>query len=439
MLHYAKKLVPESVKRVWHYGLARTASVFYRHPSDELIVIGVTGTNGKSSTVQFLGQLLEIMGERVGITTTAGFRIAGEEIENRMKMTMPGRLYLQQLVRQMVRKGCRYAVIETSSQGIAQFRHLGVNYDVAVFTNLTPEHIEAHGSFEAYKRAKGRLFQHTADGKRKVIRGRTIPKVAVVNADDEHGEYFASFLVDEVVRWSFGGKGDVVGVLKGWNVDGAEVRVTDVAQGSRLMNVPLMGEFQLKNVLTAVATLLAIGFSLERVSEAVSELQPVPGRLERIQEGQDFEVIVDYAYEPAGLEALFEAVKAFGARRVIGVHGSAGGGRDVARRPIIGKLATENEDIVIVTNEDPYDDDPRSIIDQVAEGARDAGAVEGKDLFLVDSRREAIEMAIGMARKGDVVLITGKGSEPVMAVAGGKKIPWDDRKEARRALKALSL
>jgi UDP-N-acetylmuramoyl-L-alanyl-D-glutamate--2,6-diaminopimelate ligase len=439
MLHRLKQLAPEPVKQAWHYALARAAAVVYRHPSERLIVFGVTGTNGKSSTVQFMGQMLEAMGEKVGYTTTAGFRVAGHDIENKMKMTMPGRMYLQQLLKRMVREGCRYAIVETSSQGVAQYRHLGVNYDLVVFTNLTPEHIEAHGGFENYKAAKGALFAHLAAGRRKQLGGRMIPKTSVVNADSEHADYFAGFPVDEVVRFSLEGKGDVNVEVEKWGAEGAVVKLHDDASGEAKFTIPLMGEFQVQNVVGAVTALLAAGFELGRVAKAVAELQPVPGRLERIALGQPFEVIVDYAYEPAALEALFKAVAPLKSKRLIGVHGSAGGGRDLARRPLIGALAAAHESIVIVTNEDPYDENPLEIIEQVAEGARQAGKVEDKDLFLIESRKEAIRKAIDLAKPGDTVLITGKGSEPVMAVAGGKKIPWDDRKEARAAIKARFL
>ena len=233
MLYQLKQAVPEPLKQVWHYSLARAASILYRHPSNQMIVFGVTGTNGKSSTINFMAQLLEEMGERVGYTTTAGFRIAGEDIENKMKMTMPGRFYLQQLLRQMVRSGCKYAIVETSSQGIAQYRHLGVNYDIAVFTNLTPEHIEAHGGFENYKKAKGRLFSHTANGKHKVINRQTIPKTSVVNGDDKYAKYFSGFHTDEVVKWSLSGKGDVNAKIKKWTAEGAVVEVEDTASDSR--------------------------------------------------------------------------------------------------------------------------------------------------------------------------------------------------------------
>lgn len=197
--------------------------------------------------------------------------------------------------------------------------------------------------------------------------------------------------------------------------------------------VPFGAKYQWLNVLAAVAAAQAAGHSVERLAKAIEHLRPVPGRFEVVNMGQPFTVIVDYAYEPYALRALFEAVKPLQKGRLIGVHGSAGGGRDIARRPQIGRLAGEMEEVVIVTNEDPYDEDPRQIIEQVAVGVREAG----KEPMVIDDRRQAIMKACELAQPGDIVIITGKGSEPVMAVAGGKSIPWDDRAEARAALKKL--
>lgn len=431
MLGRLKQCIPSPLLQAYHYTLARVAEVKFGHPSDKLIVIGVTGTNGKSSTVNFTAQLLTELGQRVGYTSTAGFSIAGKFVENRLKMTMPGRFALQRLVRQMVDDGCRYAILETSSQGLVQHRHLGVNYDVAVFTNLTPEHIEAHGGFENYKQAKGILFQHLMSRPRKVIDGLEQPKVSVINADDSHGAYYKDFPADRHVTYGWHGAAShdhMVALTGEVDATGSTIMVN-----GEYVRLPLTAEFERLNALTAVATVYALGFPLADVLRAAERLKPVAGRFERIDLGQPFHVIVDYAYEPYALQALYRSIEPLGFTRVIGVHGSAGGGRDVARRPEIGKLAAQHEDVVIVTNEDPYDDDPRVIMEQVAEGARGAG--NNEDLHIIEDRQAAIDFAIASACPGDVVLITGKGSEPVMAVAHGQKIPWDDREAARQALK----
>lgn len=433
VLHALKKYIPRSVFRVYHAFLGYFSGFLYGNPSHAMTVIGVTGTNGKSSTVQFIAQLLTELGEKVGYTSTAGFSIAGHAVENRMKMTMPGRFALQSMLSAMKKAGCTYAIIETSSQGLVQYRHVGIHYDMAVFTNLTPEHIESHGGFEAYKKAKGLLFQHLTARPHKVIGGKRIPKQILVYGDDPHAPYFASFPAD--THMTFGwhqqtGEGVYAREISR-SADGAQIEVNGIP-----VSWHLSAHFSRLNALAAVAAVHAAGFALSDVLHASEALRDVAGRFERILAGQPFAVIVDYAYEPYALQALFSSLPPH-AGRVIGVHGSAGGGRDKARRPLVGAVAAEHEDIVIVTNEDPYDEDPQVIIDAVAAGAREKGKRDGENLFCISDRAEAIRFALTNAQAGDVVLLTGKGSEPVMAVAGGKTIPWDDRHIARNVLSSL--
>ena len=306
---------------------------------------------------------------------------------------------------------------------------------MVAFTNLTPEHIEAHGGFDAYKAAKGKLFAHLTKRKHKIIRDERIEKVAVINQDDPHALYFASFSADERVYYRWGGEsraGTLVANRMDCDTTGCQIFIN-----GNEMRFPFLAPFELMNTLSSVAIVYALGYGLQRIGSVTNKLVPIPGRFEHIRAGQPFEVIVDYAYEPYALEALFKAASLLNPKRIIGVHGSAGGGRDVARREKIGRLAGEHEDIVIVTNEDPYDEDPRLIIEQVASGARLAGKRSDQDLFLVDDRQEAIFLAISKAQAGDVVLLTGKGSEPVMAVKNRQSVPWSDREAARQSLKKI--
>lgn len=429
-----KKIVPTSVLLTYHKILAVLAARKYEDPSEQLIVIGVTGTNGKSTTCNLIAQLLESAGKKVGLTTTVNFKIGEKEWLNDKKMTMLGRLQLQKFLRQMVDEGCEYAVIETSSQGIEQFRHAGINYDVAVFTNLTPEHIEAHGGFDNYKAAKGKLFSHLTDKPYKEINGQMIPKIIVANADDEHVSYFLNFQADKKLTFGINSESD-------YQVEALQFKVskTFFKLYGKDFQTSLIGEFNLYNILAAVATARALGISLDDLRSGVLRLKGVPGRMERIDEGQNFTVIVDYAPEPGSLDQLYKTLKLFEINRIIHVLGSCGGGRDVARQPVMGKMVGEFADVVIVTNEDPYDDDPMAIINNIASGALEAGKVEEQDLFKILSRKAAIEKAISLAQEGDLVLITGKGAEQAMAVAGGKHVPWDDRAVSRGALKQLTI
>ena len=434
-----RSIIPEPLIGVYHYVLARLAAFWYKNPSEELIVIGVTGTNGKSTTVQFIGRLLESCGERVGWTTTASFKVADREWVNDKKMTMLGRFQTQKLLRQMVEAGCRYAIVETSSQGLAQHRHVGIHYDVVAFTNLTPEHIEAHGGFENYKQAKALLFKSLSESSRKVIDGHEIERSIVANLDDVHTPFYLSFDLDR--RYGCHWKDVSAETLlllnttpfTAQNVLFEKGCTTFCASGLDWHLEPI-GRFYLENALLAVTVCQALGFDLDTLRKGVEELRSVPGRLEKIDDGQPFTVIVDYAYEPAALGAVYEVLKLMDGTRVIHVVGSAGGGRDVARRSVLGQMSAEHDDIVIVTNEDPYDEDPMQIINDVADAAVCAGKQDGVNLYRILDRQEAIDFAVSIAESYDLVLITGKGSEPVMAVEDGKKIPWDDRTAVHRAL-----
>jgi len=438
-----RKFIPESVISVYHYVLARFAAAIYKHPSKDMIVIGVTGTNGKSTTVQFIGKMLEHMGERVGWTSTAGFKIADKEWVNDKKMTMLGRFQTHRMLCQMRDAGCRFAIIETSSQGLIQSRHIGVQYDAAVFTNLTPEHIEAHGGFEKYKQAKERLFAALGKHKIKRINEQDIESVFVVNTDDSHAESFLSYKADNKFGFGINDLGEQrIPLLSSAPVIPTSVEFsvacTTFTLADSTFHFKPAGRFNLMNVLAAIATVRAFGKEWNEIQDAVEDLESVPGRFELIDEGQPFKVIVDYAYEPAALTALYEAIELIPHNRIIHVVGSAGGGRDVARRAVLGALAAEHDDIIIVANEDPYDEDPMQIINDVANAAAETGKQDGVNLFRILDRQEAINKAVKIAQSDDIVIITGKGSEPVMALKHGKKEPWDDRKAARQAIRLQS-
>ncbi len=443
MKRLLKKLLPSVVLDRYHYAAARFSAAYYGNPSREMIVIGVTGTNGKSTVANMITHILEEAFFRVGLTTTVNFRIAGKERLNDTKMTMLGRAKLQKLLRKMVRVGCNYAVIETSSEGIAQHRHAGVRYDVAVFTNLTPEHLESHGGFENYKKAKGELFAKLARDPMKTMSGVPVPKVIVANLDSPHAPFFLGFTANK--KYGFlvertGEKNDAP-ALAAWPlaiVKALDVKLTAIGSSFVVRGVPftirMPGMFNVENSLAAIAVGLSQGIALETMSAALAKMEGVPGRVETIDAGQDFTVIVDYAPEPESFRRLYEVVALLPKKRVIHVLGSTGGGRDKDRRPVLGRLAAQGADVVIITNEDPYDDDPMKIIEDVACGARAGGKKDGENLFAILDRGEAIEKAVALAEPGDLVLVTGKGAEQAICVSGGKKVPWDDRVKVREAI-----
>ncbi|HWQ99653.1 MAG TPA: UDP-N-acetylmuramyl-tripeptide synthetase [Candidatus Methylomirabilis sp.] len=455
ILNAIRKIVPVPVFDLYHRTLSWLAAVWYGHPSRRMVVIGVTGTSGKTTTAYLISKALEASGAATGCTTTAFFKIGDRAWSNATKMTMVGRFQLQRLLREMADAGCRYAVVETTSQGIVQHRHEHVAYDVCVFTNLWPEHIEAHGGFENYKRAKIRLFDYAASLPPKVLDGKTVPRVAVLNAGSEYAKDFVVEGFGRVIMYeaatASGGRPSVLRLRSGQalpvrqaskillatDVVAAADHVTFMVDGVAVrLNLP--GAVNVENALAALAAAGALDVPFADAARALSRAPGLPGRYERVDEGQAWTVIVDFAFEPGAMKKLYELVASLDHRRVIHVLGSAGGGRDASRRPVLGRIAGKNADVVVVTNEDPYDDDPWEIVNQVANGAVDAGKKDGHNLYRILDRRDAIRLAMKMAKAGDVVLITGKGNEPVMAVAGGRKIPWSDAEEAKKAIREIT-
>ncbi len=461
MLNFIKKLIPLKIfnflQTPYHFLMAFFAALAYRFPSRHLIVIGITGTTGKTSTVCLVAKILSTAGYKTGYTSTAVFSDGDTEWLNDKKMTMPGRFFIQKTLRQMHKNKCRYAIVETTSEGIKQFRHRFINYDLLVFTGLYPEHIESHGSFEKYKETKGRLFAHLKNCSTKYINDKHlvvhpqtnlkkldlthILKTIIVNGDDEQANYFLNFWSDAKIAYSFKPEVKVEQFIKNLAseaivkdfslVKGSNIHLT--ARGvslvieNQLVESHLLGEFNAANILAAYAIGLNQRISVEKIKEGLESVYGLAGKLEIISAGQNFTAIVDYSFEPKALEKLYEAIVLFPREKVIHVLGSAGGGRDKARRQILGKIAAEKADIVIVTNEDPYDEDPTIIINQVIAGAEEAGKVINENLFKILDRREAIKKALTLAEEGDLVVFTGKGAEQYICVANGHKIPWDER------------
>lgn len=458
-----KKLLPVKLVRwlqpPYHFCLAAWASFLSGRPSEKLIVIGVTGTTGKTTAVYLMAKALRAAGYQVGFTSTAVLNDGAKEWLNEKKMTMIGRFYTQFMLRRMVKNGCQFAIIETTSEGIVQFRHRFINYDIVVITGLYPEHIEAHGSFENYRAAKGRLLAHLSAGRTKYRDDRfrihlgvghlkkldlcRVKKTLIINLDDKQAEYFLAFPIEQKYAIARDRPADKPVSVKGeliihdYGSVQASRRGLSFVHQDRTVALRLLGAFNAANVMFALSLCRALGLSLDKAIAGLTKIEGIPGRLEKIEAGQDFTVIVDYAFEPNAVRKLYETVKAFAPVRIIHVLGAAGGGRDQARRPQVGRLAGENANLVFVTNEDPYDDDPLIIMKQVFTGAEQAGKKKDRDLFLIPDRRQAIKVALAAAESGDLVLITGKGSEQAICTAAGEKIPWDDRAVVRGALNEL--
>lgn len=399
-LYWGRRIIPRrtffALRPWYHLLLAWLAAVLYRYPSRRLTVIGVTGTNGKTTTVELIAAILKAAGYKTASLSSIRFRIGEEEWNNDLKMTMPGRFHIQRFLRKALRRGCTHAVLEVTSEGILQHRHRFITFDVAALTNVTPEHIEAHGSFEAYKYAKSQLFR--------------IASIHVLNADDNECSYFSVLPAQKRLFYS----------------------IKNVPAG---LVLKLPGEFNRSNAMAALTVARSLGVDDAVSMRALNSVAGLPGRLEVLQE-EPFGVVVDYAHTPDALRNVYETLSA---PRLICVLGSAGGGRDKWKRPEMGRIAGEYCAAVIITSEDPYDENPHTIMKEVEQGLYQSTRVASRlDYKKIADRREAIHAAFSIAKKDDVVIITGKGSEPWMMAAGGVRIPWDDRRIAAEELKKLN-
>lgn len=426
---FIKEFTPKFILSRYHLLLAHAANFWYGRPSEKLIVIGVTGTNGKSTTVNLISKILEEAGFKTAISSTVNFKVGENDELNNKKMTMPGRFFLQKLLSDAVKAGCRFAIIESSSEGILQHRQVGIHYDAMVFTNLTPEHLEAHGGFENYKNSKLEYFRNLEKSPYKFINGEKIPKGIVVNLDDPYAQEFLNFKGDKKITY---GKNPAAAII------GSDLKISEQGISFKVNNVNfslnLKGVFDFYNTLAALGVALGSEVDLKTAKQALEKIPNVPGRMERIDEGQNFKVVVDYAYEPEEMRQVYKTISQWPLRRVIQVLGPSGGGRDKARIAILGEMAGKFASVVFVTTDDPYNDDPQIIGEEMFKGAVRAGKIPDTNLFLELNRRTAIAQALRQAEAGDLILITGKGSDQTMAVKNGY-IPWDDRVVAREELK----
>lgn len=426
MKAFIKKFIPEAWLLFYHKILAILADFFYGLPSRKLRVIGVTGTNGKTTVCHIIRDILEEAGYRIGMTTSIDFQDGKRIWENNTKQGMPGRFRLRKLLAQMVKNGCDYAIIETTSEGIKQFRHYKIDYNAAVFTNLTWDHIEAHGSFEAYRQAKEKLFEIVSQRK---------DGISVVNLDDPNALFFLQYRADKIYGYGLNQEpkfSEVNYPVMAKNLKLENERSSFEIDGV-FYNLSLPGKHNVYNALAAIGVGLSQKISPARIQRALARFAGIPGRLEEIKNQKGIRVFVDYAHTEDALKNVYETLEKFPYQRMIAVLGATGGGRDKKKRPFLGRLAAGYCDLVIVTNEDPYQEDPEKIIDAVLAGVLDGGKKLNQNCFRISDRGEAIKLAIQKAQKGDIVIITGKGCEKVMAVKEGF-IPWDDREEARKSL-----
>ena len=411
--------------------LAPLAARFFGYPGASLKIVGVTGTDGKTTTGYLIEVMLRASGYRTGMLGTIAIRLGDQVIEHDSRQTTPESLEVQRLLADMRSARVDWAVLEATSHGLVLPRLDCCPFDIGVVTNITQEHLEFHGTIEAYRQAKARLLERVD-----AAANRPGPHGVVLNADDEGARSIASAAGSAPVIWfsSRGADADLTATDIEIAGDGTRFRL-ETPTGAADVHLSLIGQFNVDNALAAAGVGHLIGLSPAEIAAGLGSLDGVPGRLRRVVAGQPFEVIVDYAHTPESLEKTLRLVRGLVSGRVIAVFGSAGE-RDRVKRPLQGRVGARFADIAIFTSEDPRCEDPEAIIAEIAAGAKAAGAVGGSDYLCIEDRRAAIRAAIERARPGDAVVLAGKGHERCM-IYGVERRPWNEAGEAMSALREI--
>jgi UDP-N-acetylmuramoyl-L-alanyl-D-glutamate--2,6-diaminopimelate ligase len=423
--------------------LGEAAAWWAGDPSHRLGVVGITGTDGKTTTSFLAAAGLAAAGLRPGLVGTVATQIGDIREPNPEHTTTPGAPQLEWTLRAMAEHGNDVAILETTSHGLAADRVLGIAYDVAILTNLTHEHLEFHGSWEAYRDAKLSLFERLAVGPANPVKelgGRRWPKAAIVNLDDPNAGSFVGVAQEagaRVLTYGTDPAADVRATRVEEDARGLRIAV-DAPSGAGALGLQLVGRFNVHNALAVVALGEVLGLEPDTVSRGLASVPGVPGRMERLDAGQPFGVVIDYAHSPASLEKVLGLLAPLAAARggeLIAVFGSAGE-RDVEKRQMMGRIAGRVARLVVATDEDPRGEDPEAILAEIGRGAEDAGKVRDRDLFLIRDRPTAITAAFERARPGDIVLLAGKGHEQSIIGPDGP-VPYDERAVALDALAAM--
>lgn len=471
MLKFLKKIIPKPIfnffQPAYHYLLALSGAIIYRFPSKKLVIVGVTGTKGKTTTVEIVNNILESAGYKTALQSTLHFKIADKDKRNLLKMTTPGRFFMHKFLRDAVNAGCSHVVLEMSSEGAKQFRHKFIWPSALIFTNLAPEHIESHGSYQNYLNAKLSIARELTKNSSKDF---FLNPAIIANIDDKEGQKFLDLNIENKIPYSlhdaFAVKADETG--------------SSFQIGKLVIHSKLPGIFNVYNMLGAIAYAKFAGIPDEKIKKGIEKLNFVRGRMEKIENNLGIDIVVDYAHTPDSLESVYKtyaprltksAPKSLSSSQkqkknspnnkyyLVCVLGNTGGGRDTWKRKVMGEIANKYCDQIILTNEDPYDEDPLKIIEDVKEG------IKSRPTEIIIDRREAINKAIEIAsnltpkppllppdspswRAGDkekgqgdkiniAVLITGKGTDPYIMGPNGTKQEWDDASVVREELEKL--
>lgn len=411
ILRTIEKLIPKKLYKigqpVYHYLLTLTGALIYRFPAGKIKVIGITGTKGKSSTTEIINSIFEAAGYKTAVSGTIRFKIGNTERPNKYKMSMPGRFFMQKFLRDALDAKCDIAIIEMTSEGSKQFRHKFIYTDAFIFTNLSPEHIESHGSFENYKEAKLRMVSNLKKKK----------GVLIVNGDSPYAGEFAQRNNGKAIEFSVSKNAQIISTSP----------ISFEYEGLKLAS-PLVGEFNIQNIVAAYHVAKHFKITNEKIVEGIAKLSEVKGRAQFVPNNRGVDIVVDYAHTPDSLEAIY---KAFAHKKRICVLGNTGGGRDMWKRPRMAEIANQYCDFVFLTDEDPYDEDPLTIINEMKD------SIDQNKLEIDMDRKSAIKKAILKAQSGDAVLITGKGTDPYIMRANGTKEPWSDFEKVKEILEEL--
>jgi UDP-N-acetylmuramoyl-L-alanyl-D-glutamate--2,6-diaminopimelate ligase len=420
------------VSRTYHFVWAWAAAKIHRHPSRKIFVIGVTGTKGKTTTLELINAILEKAGKRTALLSSLRMKVGEESMKNKTGNSMPGHGFIQKFLREAREKRCAYALVEVTSQGVSLHRHRFIEWNMGVITNIAPEHIDWHGSYENYRRAKLDFLKNVLAEGGKVF----------LNRDDKEYGFFAEALGGgELSEGEHEGRhlGETIPYSREdrWFKD--NIAKARLAQSLHDEGAPkfLLSKFNEENIAVAVAVAKDLGISDRIIEEAITNFEGVPGRMEFVRKG-DYTAIIDYAHTPESLEAAYSAARPiptpyFPVPRLICVLSAAGGGRDKWKRPAMGKIADQYCDEIIITNEDSYDEDPLRIMVEIETGVKEGGS-DRQNIYKTPDRRAAIQYAVGLMREGDVVIGTGKGSEESIHVARGQAVPWSEREAFEEAL-----
>lgn len=435
LLRLIKKTIPQPLFSLYHLSLAWLGNKLYLSPSKKLFLIGVTGTKGKTTTSYFIYQLLDKNGFKSVLTSTTFFILDGKIEDNKTKMGMPGRFFLPKILGRASSEGIKYAIVETTSEGIAQHRQHYLDYNIAVFTSLSPEHIERHGSFEAYRRAKEKLF-------------RQCKKTHVLNLNDKHAPNFLKYSAEQkwgVVLDKKMREFPVQNILEGTTIAPNKLKISEwkIIDGKKELisekNIilPFPGKFNVVNLLLSLASARAAGLSFDKLVKKIPGLELPPGRMQELKNtGSPYQIFLDYAHEPLSLRAVLESCRELlpKNKKLICLTGAQGGGRDKWKRKVMGRVASDLCDYVVIGAEDPYQEDPDNINKEVLQGVlSNQKFKENKNCWKFSDRQEAIKKSLGLAGAGDIVILCGKGGEKIMCM-GDKRVPWDEEKEVRKAI-----